>query len=691
MRKFVHQGLSEKISENEGRKDLKGIISFVFSEKLLSPSWLFYLLILFFPLISQQAVAQCGTDHDTADQTVANHASVGSSFQAGCDGILSSISLTFTGNSGDDGIINTASLTVYSGDPDVGTIQGQLTNLTILTTGEQTFDLESLGILLVNGNNYSFLLDNEGDADQFNYEFETTSNYADGSLWFDPDGATLTNTVTSDLEFSFEIVAPVTYNTVWLDDDSDGNIDQLRLDFSENVDFIDVNGSGDTFDAITVAGVTLTNTIDFGTVTDVSSFTFDVTGVSGTLAPTTDVIYSPGTNNTIISNVGSTEILDLTTAVTNSDQVAPEFQSAVAVSPTLVQLQYSEAVSVNFATPADWSATGLTVSNAAVNIGDNTIIELTVDPIGPGYSATDLVLSINDDPSDQITDVYSNLAADLASEAIADGQTPDLIGNGVLSFEPDDQADFTGTVDATTTDLDIIFNENVQAGSGNIQLFLDSDNDGVAESTIFDLASSNPAIAYIAESATTDKVRIDLSALGLSLSGLVTYFVNVESGAIADLAGNDYSGFTDATTWNFTTLSEAVAPTVLSFTPSDNAANVAIDADFTIIFNEPVTAGTTEEIQLRLASNDLLVETVQASSLNITNNEATIDFVSDLSGFNDFYITAESGIVEDLSGNVFAGFSSKTVWNFKTESGTDVIAPTVTQLSPADGATNITT
>ncbi|MEL6562286.1 MAG: Ig-like domain-containing protein, partial [Bacteroidota bacterium] len=275
---------------------------------------------------------------------------------------------------------------------------------------------------------------------------------------------------------------------------------------------------------------------------------------------------------------------------------------------------------------------------------------------------------------------------------VVDGTPPTLLGDGIVSFEPDDQPGFTNTVNSTTTtQLDIIFNEDVAEGTGSIQLFLDTDNDGISDATVFDIAATDAAVSFVPENLSTDKLRIDLSTLGISLSGGVSYFVNVDSDAVLDDSGNAFAGFNDATTWNFTTLTEAVAPSLLTLSPDDNSTNVGIGANFVLTFDEAVSLGTTEEVRLFLSSNDELIETITASALSVNNDEVTIDFVGDLSGFTDYYITIESGVILDLSANPFAGFSDKNTWNFKTEAGTDNDAPVVTFIDPADGASNVAT
>ncbi len=278
---------------------------------------------------------------------------------------------------------------------------------------------------------------------------------------------------------------------------------------------------------------------------------------------------------------------------------------------------------------------------------------------------------------------------------VNDGTPPTLVGNGIVSFEPDDQADgdFTGNVDpATTNFLDVFFNEDIEAGTGNIQLFLDSDNDLTADAIVFDIPSNDPSVSY---DLTNDRLRIDLTVTGLdiSLTGNVTYYINIENGAVQDLSGNSFAGFNDATTWNFSTQIETIAqgnePVLESLNPADNANNVAVTSSFVLEFDEPITVGTTEEVRFLLFNNDALIETIQASALSVNNNLVTIDFPGDLSGGTNYYITVEEGAIRDFSGNLYDGFTSKIAWNFNTEVGNDMIDPIITAIDPIDGATAI--
>ena len=78
--------------------------------------------------------------------------------------------------------------------------------------------------------------------------------------------------------------------------------------------------------------------------------------------------------------------------------------------------------------------------------------------------------------------------------------------------------------------------------------------------------------------------------------------MRIASGAIEDLAGNDYAGIADATTWTFTTaVADTTAPTVSGFNPTDGAAAVPTHGNLVLTFNEPVRKGS-GNIVLRPAS-----------------------------------------------------------------------------------------
>jgi predicted extracellular nuclease len=107
----------------------------------------------------------------------------------------------------------------------------------------------------------------------------------------------------------------------------------------------------------------------------------------------------------------------------------------------------------------------------------------------------------------------------------------------IATLTPADNA--TGI--AITSNLQILFNENVQKGTGNIVIKRLSDN-----SVVESIAVSSAQVTVSGATVTIDPTN--------DLSGGTGYYVEIATGAIKDLAGNDFAGISGNTAWNFTTV-----------------------------------------------------------------------------------------------------------------------------------------
>lgn len=126
------------------------------------------------------------------------------------------------------------------------------------------------------------------------------------------------------------------------------------------------------------------------------------------------------------------------------------------------------------------------------------------------------------------------------------------------------------------------------------------------------------------------------------------------------------------------------APTISSLSPMDNATEVAVDEVFHITFNEDI-ATSTGDITLKRASDDSIVETIDAAGPKVTlsdTNIVTIDPSTTLEVGVEYYFLVDNGALEDLAGNAFAGIADTTTWSFTADA-----PPSVTEFSPEDGAT----
>ena len=266
-----------------------------------------------------------------------------------------------------------------------------------------------------------------------------------------------------------------------------------------------------------------------------------------------------------------------------------------------------------------------------------------------------------------------------ATPAMADTAAPT-----VTTYSPADNA--TGV--AVGANLSLTFNEAVQKGTGNITIRRTSDN------TDINIAVTSNQVTIGGTGANLNRiVTINPTA---DLDANTAYHVRIPSGVITDRAAtpNNYAGISDATTWNFTTVDTA-APTVTAYSPADNATGVAVGANLSLTFNEPVQKGTGNITIRRTSDNTDITIAVTSNQVTIggtganLNRIVTINPTADLDANTAYHMRIPSGAITDRAAtpNNYAGISDATTWNFTT---VDNVAPTVVSngYSPADDATN---
>jgi methionine-rich copper-binding protein CopC len=109
-------------------------------------------------------------------------------------------------------------------------------------------------------------------------------------------------------------------------------------------------------------------------------------------------------------------------------------------------------------------------------------------------------------------------------------------------------------------------------------------------------------------------------------------------------------------------------PVITNLNPADDSVDVAIDTNLIIEFNEAIDIQT-GNLTILLSSNDSVFETISVSSGQVTGNGTTtitINPNADLNFGTGYYVLIDSSAFADLSGNLFAGISNKTTWNFIT-------------------------
>jgi len=134
----------------------------------------------------------------------------------------------------------------------------------------------------------------------------------------------------------------------------------------------------------------------------------------------------------------------------------------------------------------------------------------------------------------QLNSGYEDFGLD--NVKITSGSVADTIPPIIQSLSPTDDAH------GVTLGIDMVatFDENVQAGTGNITLYLAAD-DSVVEP--IDVTGTQVSIsgADVTINPTSD-LTIDTD-----------YYIQIDSGAIEDTSGNSFAGISDMNTWNFST------------------------------------------------------------------------------------------------------------------------------------------
>ncbi len=138
-----------------------------------------------------------------------------------------------------------------------------------------------------------------------------------------------------------------------------------------------------------------------------------------------------------------------------------------------------------------------------------------------------------------------------------------------------------------------------------------------------------------------------------------------------------------STNWNLVVTNfDNDAPTLSSSSPSDDATEVAVNANIVLTFSEAVDAES-GNITIKKTSDDSTIETIDVTGAKVSGSGSTAitinpttDFIADI----DYYILIDASAFDDTNGNSYAGISSTTALNFSTKPG-EVFNETVKTLT----------
>ncbi len=138
---------------------------------------------------------------------------------------------------------------------------------------------------------------------------------------------------------------------------------------------------------------------------------------------------------------------------------------------------------------------------------------------------------------------------------------------------------------------------------------------------------------------------------------------------------------------------DVTPPSVTSLSPADGATGAPLGGMLTMTFSEFVQTGATGTVTIKRAADDVVFETIPATSprISVIGADVTIDPAGTLAANTAYYVQMDSGAIEDVASpaNAFPGIADNTTWNF-TAGPADGTAPGATSLVPADDASNVT-
>ena len=122
-------------------------------------------------------------------------------------------------------------------------------------------------------------------------------------------------------------------------------------------------------------------------------------------------------------------------------------------------------------------------------------------------------------------------------------------------------------------------------------------------------------------------------------------------------------------TYDRLTAPDTLAPEVVTLSPVDDDPAVILNGDLVIEFTEAIQVGTGE---IRIVNEtDVVTTTIDvitdASQIAVSGATLTVTPAVALIGGKDYHIEIDETVIEDESGNAFAGIFDADTWNFSVE------------------------
>ncbi|MEY4365574.1 MAG: hypothetical protein RLZZ305_918, partial [Actinomycetota bacterium] len=334
------------------------------------------------------------------------------------------------------------------------------------------------------------------------------------------------------------------------------------------------------------------------------------------------------------------------------DRTAPTITlSTTSANPTRstgLSFTVSAGETLNCATVASSDFTLTNISGiGAVSTGANSCSFTAQSSVAMGQSASSGIAASG---TFAVADVAGNVASSATgSPSVTVDRTVPSITSATLNAASDTGESSSDRVtSAASLAFTVALSESVVGIAGS-----DFRNSGTAASCTFSVSAGSGSSVVV-------------TAAGCG-EGTVVLTVKAESlsGANGDGPVGEYTS--DAVTVDRT------APTAGSVSPADNSVDVARGANMVITFSEVVHRKTGNVVVYGPAAATFATLAITASQVTGTGtNTITINPSLDLGAGGTYYVNIPNTALADVAGNLYAGITGSTSWNFRT---VDNLAP----------------
>jgi predicted extracellular nuclease len=337
----------------------------------------------------------------------------------------------------------------------------------------------------------------------------------------------------------------------------------------------------------------------------------------------------------------------------------------------------------------DWSNPGLILGND----------DWSGVPSIEGYLGQDITTATGTDPRTLTGD--SSATNDL--DVIANQSNTSLTSGGVAEFDgianPTAALQGSGTADAPYL---ILYLDATGRQDVHVQ-FNARDIDGTTDNALqqlnvqYRIGESGPWTnvpgGYFSDVTTGPSLATETTPVSVTLPADANNQAQLQVRIMTTNAvGNDEWVGIDDIAASSAPFADATPPTLVSSSPTDEAANVSTTSDIVLTFDENVQAGA-GDIVIADGAGDTRTITVGGpadpdGTVTVSGNTVTIDPTTDLVAGATYHVTVADGAIQDLSGNSFDGIAAGGL-DFTSASG-QTFSIAAADASKAEGSAGAT-